>query len=328
MNITVPRFRVPGRLIAWMHANGIRERVPQAEKVFQRGDKSDPWHAASYAKLVGKLPPELERVVANCPSACVEYAGCVGRDNLPDYVVDKCGEAAGYVVRLANKFHGRVPSHLEAAIKTPEEYVNYAGEVGRVPELEDRILFSGDFPAKTLADAAQALVQRLSGGWGPVDKGPVSDFRIRNLIKGDVEAVERHMNFVGSRGCKLDEDFHECFMGHGPRLLRLAQHLRRRLPEHLEITWNEPISLVEYATSYVRARLPDQLEEVLATDHKSMVKYAFGIIRAYASPRLPDSLHQAVLLKSFEYPGDSDIKRYTEECDRIQAPGRKQTQSV
>lgn len=319
VQMAIPRFRAAHRLIGWMQVNSIRERIPQAEKVFLKGDSSSPWHLAQYAKLVGRLPPELEVLVATCPGACVEYAGHIGRENTPEHIIDRCGENASDVIKLANKFRGRVPPHLEEAIKTPDEYVGYAAEAGRVPDMEERILFSGEFPAKVLANAAQNLVEKLSGGWGPLDKGPASDHRIRNLIKGHVGAVERHMNFVGGRGFKLDEEFHECFMGDGPRLLKLAQHLRRRLPHSLEITWNEPQSLVEYATSYVRARLPEALEEVLASDHRSMVKYAFGVIRAYASPRLPDSLHGILLLKSYEFPGDSEIKRYTEECDRIKA---------
>lgn len=320
-HLTIPNFRVPSRLTSWMRENGVRERVPRAEKVFLKGKKSDPWGASQYAKLVGKLPPELEEVVAQCPSSCVEYAGCIPRDQVPDMIVDKCAENASFVVRLANKFHGRVPRRLEQVIRTPEEYVSYACEVGRVPEMEERILFSGEFPPAVLADAAQNLVQKLTGGWGSakVADGPAGDPRIKNLIKGSPDAVERHMTFLSSRGYKLEEEFHECFKGDGPRLLKLAQHLRRRLPEALEASWNDPQSLVEYATSYVRARLPEALEEILALDHKSMVKYAFGVIRAYASPRLPDSLHAIMLLKSYEFPGDGDIKRYTEECDRVKA---------
>lgn len=321
--LQVPNFRVPKRLIAWMQDNGVRERLPSAEKVFFKENIDlgvRAWGLVGYSKLVGKLTDEMEEIISKSPNACVGYAGSINRSDVPDKVIDACGENATVLTKMAGMI-GRRIYHLESAIRTPDEYMNYAVEThSRIPEIEERTLFSEDFTPIQRSDAARELVSRLEPHYyGNFREGsPARDQRIRDLIKLCPESVIKFMNYLYGRGLRLEPDFYWSFAGDGPKLAKLAEHIRKRLPEDLEATWKGGASeLVQYARRWVRTRLPEHLESVLIGDHKCAAQYAFEVVRGFADPKLPDNLHAFMLMKSFEIPEDQDIKRYVEECKRI-----------
>jgi len=315
----VPNFRVPHKLVAWMQVNGIRERVPSLEKIFFKRGLSNPgWASVQYARQVGRLPPEMEMLVLQNPVACVEYVGVLGKET-PDEVMDACAAGgAGCLIKLASKLRGRIPERLEALIDTPEEYRSYLCETRiRVPEMEERILFSGRFPAAGVAAMVAAIMDNMSFGYGMNKDEPAADPRLKKLLDCSPEAVESYMGTVSRKGLKLDPELWGVFKGRGKLLLKLAEHLRQRLPSELEDTWEDAQSLLQYTVRWVRQKLPQHLEEVLMGDHKAAVEYAFQVVRGFASPRLGDNLHTFLLMKSFEFPDDQNIKRYIAECERI-----------
>lgn len=327
ITIKIPNFRVSNRLISWMQCNGIKERVPSAEKVFLKEEgHTASWNCARYARLVGKLPPELEEVILKHVSGCLVYAECVSLENFPEAMVDVCGQYPANITKLAGKM-GRI-RRLEGRIDTPEDYVDYVASVReRIPEMEERILFSGRFSAQSLALAAVTLMDKLTTfGYGPVNQSePIADNRLRQLVKADASAVDSYMQIICRRNLKLEPEFYESFAGNGKMLFKLAEHLRKRLPEDLEATWDEPRTLVEYAQRYVRGRLPEHLENLLVCDTKAMSDYAFNIIRGYSNPRLNDVLHNAMMLS----PEDEHTKRYVAEVSRIEKlPGNKPEPAV
>ena len=321
--VRVPNFRLPSRLIQWMQNNCVRERVPSAEKVFLDSRISvaeRAWGLSMYAKMAGELPAEFEDIIASSPEAAAEYAGVRG-SNTPMKIMDACGVSATMMVKLASKLHGRIPAHLEDKIKTPDEYAAYSCEIqARIPEMEERILFSGNFPAENLARVAAKIIDKMTPyryGVTLKEGDAAIDPRLKELVKGSVDAVCEYMEFLGRRGMRLEPEFHYIFAGNGQLLLKLANHLNRRLPEDLERTWKGAKSLVAYTLKFVRMRLPDYLEEVLVGDQQAACQYAFEVVRGFSSPRLSDELHKFMLLKSFENPEDGDIKRYFAECERV-----------
>ena len=317
-HLTVPKFRSPRRLVTWMQVNGVRERVPSCEGVFFK-KSSSPWDVVQYARQAGKLPAEMVALILPSPTACVDYAGLEG-DETPDNVLD--GAAIGgdaCLIKLANKIHKRIPERLEKLIDTPDAYRAYVVETRkRVPEMEERILFSGRFPADEVATQVAIMIDNLSTGYGmPHREEAMNDAGLKRLLMANPSAVETYMNTISRRGMKLEPEFQEVFKGRGELLLKLAEHLRQRLSPDLENTWNEAGSLVQYTVRWVRQRLPENLEEVLIGNHKAACEYAFQVVRGFSSPRLSDRLHAFVLMKSFEVSDDANIKRYVAECDRI-----------
>lgn len=322
ITVKIPNFRLPGRLISWMRDNCIRERVHSAEKVFfdtRISVESRSWNLSEYAKLVGELPTELEDILIQNTEACVAYAG-VMNSRTPARFMDACASYPSVLVRLAAKIGGRLPPHLEEKITTPDEYTSYITNVRtRIPEMEERILFSAP-PSRAASHAALRIMENFNGfGSKARDSSCLDDPELKRLISQSVGAVEAYMDFLGRRGRCIGSDFYGVFAGNGALMLKLANHLQRRLPEELERTWEDPRTLVAYAMKFVRKRLPEYLEDILVGDQHAARLYAFEVVRGFSSPRLSDRLHAFMLMKSFETPDDHDIKQYISECERIEA---------
>ena len=197
----------------------------------------------------------------------------------------------------------------------------------RIPEMEERILFSGRFSTQSVAKAAVVLMDKITSfGYGPVDPSePIADKRLKQLVKADAGAVDAYMQIICRRNLKLEPEFYDSFAGNGRMLYKLAEHLRKRLPENLEATWDDPKTLVEYAQRYVKGRLPENLENVLVLDTKAMRDYAFNIVRGFANPRLTDALHNAMMLAS----SDEYARQYVSEVSRIEnLPGNNPKPAV
>lgn len=316
ITIKIPNFRVGSRLISWMQANGIKERVPSAEKVFFKEEGANAsWSCARYARIVGKLPPELEAVILKSPAGCIVYAECVPQDQFPEAMVDVCGEYPANITKLAGKI-GRI-RRLEGRIDTPEDYVEYVSQIReRIPEMEERILFSGRFSASSLAIAAVKIMDKLTSfGYGPVNESEaIADTRLKALVKMDSDAVRSYIDILARRNAKVSADFYDAFVGDGRMLLILANHLGKRLPENIENTWNSSDGLVEYAQRYVKRRLPEHLEILLSDNTKAACEYAFNVVRAYSSPKLSEALHNAMMLS----PADEYTRRYSAEVTRLE----------
>lgn len=317
----VPNFRVPSRLIAWMQDNSVRERIPQSEKVFFKkkiGVDVRACELVNYARLVTQITPEMEAVISESPVACVEYARFLlrmGRE-VPQEIVDACGTEQAWVVKMAEVLGKRI-QHLEHKIVNPEWYVDYVSAVkSRVPELEDRVLFSDYLDnVKERGLAAVKLIERTAGhGYGSLKHEILEDQKLKDLIKQSLSAVNALMEFMGRRGSRLPGEFHHVFAGDGANLYRLAEHLRSRLPLELELTWEGARKeLVQYASRWVRGPLPESLEDILIGDTKAITDYAFQVIRGYSSPRLNHTLHNCLLIGE----QTEEVKRYVAECDRV-----------
>jgi hypothetical protein len=321
ITVRIPNFRLPSRLVSWMRDNCIRERVHSAEKVFfdtRLSVETRSWGLSEYAKLVGELPPELEDILIQRPESCLAYASVLCK-RTPMKVMDACASNPSVLVRFVSKIGGRLPPHLEDKITTPEDYSSYISETRvRVPEMEQRIMFSAP-PSDAVAATALKIMEVFTPfGYGkPKDDSCIHDPELKRLILHSPKAVEAYMDFLGRRGMRIGPEFYGVFEGKGAMMLKLANHLQQRLPEELERTWEDPKTLVAYTMKFVKKRLPEYLESVLIGDQQAACQYAFEVVRGFSSPRLSDSLHGFMLMKSFETPDDPDIKRYVAECERI-----------
>lgn len=314
----IPNFRVPHRLIEWMQVNNIRERVPSREHLFFNEKTGIQYRAnllVAYARLVGRLPDELEDVIAQCPVSCFGYASCLRNvSEVSEKIEDGACADPGFLVKMAELFKRRIPRHEEKL--TPGLYVQYCSAVGeRVPEIEERVFFSESVPNEIRAKGAVALIKKLIGyGYGRPSNPIMDDAKIRGLIKDDPNSIMELMEILSSRGAKLDSEFFWSLRGNGHRLSKLAENIKGRLPLDLEATWEGyPQELVQYAAKWVRGPLPESLEYILLGDTKAVSDYAFQVIRANASPRLSGALHNFMVMSQ-----DENVRRYIGECERVE----------
>jgi hypothetical protein len=136
--------------------------------------------------------------------------------------------------------------------------------------------------------------------------------RFEKLLLGKPELVVRYAHILQTRyETNLSEELADSLLGNSKELVAYAGVVGR-LPKHLEDSLREPRYCLSYAKNILESRLPKHLEDVFLGDAYYSSQYALKVIRGFASARLPDSLHNFMVMKSFEDPGDEDIKEYME----------------
>lgn len=105
--------------------------------------------------------------------------------------------------------------------------------------------------------------------------------------------------------------------GDSRNLYRWAKLTNSRLPKHLEDTISDPRYAFLYSKELLLGRLPAHLEEVFFADAEGYyaAKYAFEVIRGFASVRLPEALHTFMVMKSFEDPENENVKAYVKAAE-------------
>lgn len=314
----IPNFRVPHRLIEWMQVHNVRERVPSREHLFFKDSlcvRTRTNSLVAYARLVGRLPLEMEDLIAQVPIACFNYASFLRNiADISEKIEDGACVEPGLIVKMAGLFGKRIPRHEDKL--DADLYIEYCALFGeRVPEIEERVFFSESAPREARAKSAVALIRKLIGfGYGRPSHAIMDDPRIRDLIKDEPNAVMTLMEIMSSRGAKLDGEFFWSLRGDGHRLFKLAENIKGRLPLDLEATWEGyPHELVKYAARWVRGPLPESLEYILLGDTQAVADYAFQVIRANASPRLSGALHNFMVMSQ-----DEHVRRYIGECERVE----------
>jgi len=315
----IPKFRRTNRLLKWIAENNYSKmRLPKEnEAVFFKSNEDESTIAhnlVNYAEETYKddLDHDLENVISKNAGATVRYIQHLsryGKNIRPEIIYFLKGDGA-FLCQISREV-GRLPLDLEADIKSPNDFLTYfsglchRGEKTRLIDMENRIFINNDSVAVPSCVAKYAnLINELPQ-------------ELKDILKKDNAAIMEYQAFISRKNKFIDNDLMDCLAGDDENLFKLASnYLSKRLPEHLEKTMSNPKSLFDYARLVVRNRLPEELENHLVKDHKIAVDYAFNIIRAYASVRLPEVVHSAIVMKSFEVPNDSTIKRYINECDR------------
>lgn len=132
------------------------------------------------------------------------------------------------------------------------------------------------------------------------------------LLKCNHHSIYEYARMLHNRHLELPEALENELSGDSRYLVLVAELRERRLPTHLEDTIDDPSWAYKYAKVVLLGRLPAHLEKVFFKDTYWASKYAFDVIRGFASVRLPEDLHSFMVMKSFEDPDDDNIKIYIE----------------
>lgn len=316
-----PKFRKTNRLLKWMAENCYgKTRLPkECEAVFFKTNETECTVAQNLVHYADEtyqdnLDVELENLILKDASSTVNYIHHLTRHNKsvrPEIIYSLKGN--GKCLSQISRNVGRLPLDLEACITDPADFLTYVaglrnrGEKHRIVEMENRI-----FLADTDNPCMASFVAKYAQYIGELPQ------EFKDVLKKDGEAIMEYQNYLSRNYNKLiDDELRDCLAGNDRNLLKFASnYLHKRLPEHLEKTLTDPGVIYNYARSIVRNRLPEELENHLAKDYGVAVQYAFEVIRAYACVRLPEVVHSAMVMKSFELPHDSTIKRYINECEK------------
>lgn len=249
---------------------------------------------------IGRLPVESERCFFRSKEAPARisqnlllYANMVGPlgDELEAIIPDE--EIHKYIAKIAQR-GVKAKESLLGRVSDPMRLARLASSVGRLPERFEDLLVEPACVfayAETLGLLSESLEMRLVGS-------PVH--------------VAQYLWIVDNQGKEMPEHLLRALVGHDQYFMDLARRMKS-LPKYLEDSIRTPIVALNYAIHVLKGRLPSHLEDVLAGDTECMVRYAFDVIRAHSSPRLPDNLHAAVMLSP---SGGDSVVRYLSEVAR------------
>ena len=170
---------------------------------------------------------------------------------------------------------------------------------GRLPSDRELVFFSSKESADVKARNLVLYVAHVGGRLPP---------SFESLLLPDPLLI---VNYALAANEKIEGDLLDHLKGNSRELVRYARR-HGRLPKHLEDSLTEPRWLVSYAQNVLEGRLPEHLEDRLIGDEFNVEQYALKVVRGRASARLPDSLHNYMVMKSFENPNNDDVKSYME----------------
>jgi hypothetical protein len=222
----------------------------------------------------------------------LSYANMVGPLGRELEAVIPDEEIHKYIAKVAQR-GVKVEEYLLDRVRDQSKLANLAGVVGRLPErLEARITE----PASVL--------------WYAQSVGPLPEIMELRLVESH-QHVAKYLEMLHFRSMPMPECLLLALVGHDQYFLDLFQRMGS-LPDYLVDSIKNPKVVLQYAIRR-KERLPSHLEDVLAGDMECTLKYAFEVIRANASPRLPDNLHAMVMLSA---SGEQNVRHYLSEVER------------
>lgn len=198
------------------------------------------------------------------------------------------------------------------------KWMNDNGHHERIPEAEHLFFNTTESPREILKSLI--AYSCMANYWDSEDKIPLPE-ELENLMHEKAKACipetespyDPHVHELFhycKRNPEKAQKFIDLFEGKCGRLVQWAQFTKKRLPQHLEDSLSDPEELLTYAKEVIRGRLPEHLENVFFKDVHLATEYAFDVIRGFAPVRLPDALHNFVLMQSYAEPDDHSIKTY------------------
>ena len=271
-----PRFRTTSRLVQWVRRNRPGSRLPPESERCFFRSKEAP----------SRISDNLVRYA--------DHVGSVGPE-LESLLVG--GDFCNYAVRLLRK-NLEVSEFVLDNVR-PGELVSLSGHLRRrFPERIERKI-EDPVSMSRYADNVGVLPEEFE-----------------ELIYSDPQATMNYLNVLGNSMRPVPERALRAMVGHDGFFVKLAQTMGRRLPDYLEESIRTPEVALNYARYVVRGRLPESVEEVLTGDPRMAVRYAFEVVRGFASPMLPPAVHASVVM-SVDGSSDGDVRRYIQEVDRL-----------
>lgn len=250
-------------------------------------------------KVKERVPAEVERVFFNSKESPDRisynirvYAGFVGEisDELESLILDP--HVASYIA-LVHRRGVKFRESLLGRLSVPH-LIYVTQYVGRLRDHEHKIVRPSD-------------VSEYASNVGPLPE------EMERLLCGDPIEIMRYFKVLARHFQKPPQHLIDAMVGHDGFFLELAGMIGR-LPIHLEESITDPVVALQYARTVAKGRLSDNVERVLEKNPSVAAAYAIHVVRAWSNPRLPDSLHNAVLLNAGS--ACEEIRRYIAEVER------------
>lgn len=199
------------------------------------------------------------------------------------------------------------------------QYVRVLHTKGVKPSLEllsrldpERLVWASGFLGKLPAELEARITDPSLMASYACEVGVLPD-HLADVVLGDDCAVVRYIKVLKLHFKEVPERFLRDLVGHDRHFVGLAQDIGR-LPSYLEESIRDPKVALDYAKYIIKGPLPESVAvAAFIGSHRMMVRYAYDVIRGFASVRLPEPLHIALMLHPEQ---DPEIRRYIVEVER------------
>ena len=221
----------------------------------------------------------------------------------------------------------------EAAVKIPKfrktsriaSWMEKNEYEGRMPKEVENLFFTTKESATEILNSLTDYHDRIDQFLPEELENLLYEKAKESIPNADESFSFEFLNYLRNRSAYEDDNYDERFSdeslsniqkyidlykGKSSQLVRWAVWTNKRLPAHLEDSISDPEELLTYSKEVLRGRLPSHLEDVFLKDVHTATQYAFDVIRGFAPVKLPDTLHNFVIMESFKNPNDHQIKTY------------------
>lgn len=274
-SVHIPKFRSTARLAQWVRRN----------------------------KHVGRLPPASERCFFRSKESpekisnnLLYYSNWAGpfEVELEELLVPLDLVKYCRVVHSKNE----KPSSFVLSRMDEEMLVQASQFLGRIPEEHERRI--------THSHLASIYANRV---------GPVPSYLEDVIVESPDSSIE-YIELLKNNFREVPERFMRALVGQDRHFIRLLRALGGPLPFYLLQSMTDPVVALNYARGHLRGRLPEEVEGNVFFNNPEMgAKYAFEVIRGFSNPRLPDALHNSIIL-SANAEQSNEIRRYIAEVER------------
>lgn len=251
-------------------------------------------------KPSGRLPPESERCFFRTKES-------------PDKVSKNLLFYANYAGELGSELDSLLTVHdvsLYVRILHTKDIKPSISLLSRMDQ--ERLVWAAHFLGR-LPEELESRIDSSSLMASYAEEIGVLPENLEAVILGDDYAVVRYIKVLKTHFKEVPEKFMRDLVGHDCHFLSLAQDIGR-LPSYLEESIKDPKVALDYAKYIIKGRLPDVVEtQAFMGSPRMAVRYAWEVIRGFASVRLPEPLHIALMLHPEQ---DSEIRRYMMEVER------------
>lgn len=220
------------------------------------------------------------------------YSGNLGPELealIPDEMLDK------YCRTLFARGHRPEISVLNRM--SQEQLVSCSSGYGRFPSLIESKITDPSLLA-TYSQSVGRLNEHMEG-----------------LLSEDIPSLMRYFSSLKYHNIEIPDNLLRLMRGQDEHFIHLARMIGL-LPVYLEETISDPEVAIAYARHYKKQRLVESAEECLMKDSGVAVRYGMEVIRGWASPRLPDFLHNALYIDTSS-KNKASIELYLREVERV-----------
>lgn len=238
---------------------------------------------------------------------------------IPKWQTDK-----EWALRRARRRKERLPEDVEKLFIGEEEHIlSYTGVLSSINQS------TPDFLERSFIDQIKTLTDRRAASkildYAFYGKGRLKNLELENVLYDMVSKVISSpyewgttilLRYASLCGKDFPEKMENLFWGSAQCALSYSTQHGKRIPEKYEVNCLKHLDsddFVTYATKIFNGRMPENLEELIISRPELAFDYAEQVVKGI----LPEKIHNALILRSFENEYKESIRDYMDFVEKV-----------